>query len=66
MVRGKGGHGPSKLLQYLNWGACDHASDVRSINHYRYTYVQCHMFCSKGDEKLYISNSIDEATLERI
>ena len=42
----KGGHGPTNQLQYLNWGAFDHASHaphLRSCNYYldMYNIVWC-------------------------
>ena len=38
----KGGHGPTKLLQDLNWGAFDsasHAPQLRSVLHSHNTHI---------------------------
>ena len=49
----RGGHGPIRQLQDLNWGAFDHASrapQLRSYNYnvcvslsYKYTYIHVHI-----------------------
>ena len=46
----KGGHGPTKLLQDVNWGTFDHASHAPQLSLATITYVTYYSYVSNNHE----------------